>query len=44
LLLAVLGCRWGISDWKMPKRRSSQAATEQQPIDAFRFKTFEIVV
>jgi hypothetical protein len=44
LLLAVLGYRWGISDWKMPKRTSSQPATEQQSTDAFRFKTFEIVV
>jgi hypothetical protein len=28
----------------MPKRTSSQPATEQQPTDAFRFKFFEIVV
>jgi hypothetical protein len=32
-----------ISDWKMPKRTSSQPATEQQQTDAFWFKTFEIV-
>jgi hypothetical protein len=44
LLLAVLGCRWGISGWKMTKRTSSQPATEQQPTDAFRFNFFEIVV
>jgi hypothetical protein len=43
LLFAVLGCKWGISDWKMPKRTSSQPATEQQQTDAFRFKTFDII-
>jgi hypothetical protein len=40
LLLAVLGCRWGISDWKMAKRTSSQPATEQQQTDAFRLNFF----
>lgn len=41
--LAVVGCRWDISDWKEINRASSQPTTEQQPTGAFQFKPIEIV-